>query len=177
MYESFSMFQFAVDNAASVERSVALLVAELPTHTDWILQYFTETRHSLIAYGFFVEHMRLLETEADLALFRQFLQASEYVPDRWLLKAACDQHCRLRHTFNSSVRFGERKKISVSQPTMLAEQSECNSDCNTGCIQILEMLLDISGAAAAVDDWICMYLYEVPELLNLLLQKKEEKIY
>ncbi len=137
MYESFSMFQFAVDNAASVERSVALLVAELPTHPDWILQYFTETRHSLIAYGFFVEHMRLLETEADLALFRQFLQASEFVPDRWLLKAACD----------------------------------------TGCIQILEVLLDISGAAAAVDDWICLYVYEVPELLNLLLQKREDNIY
>ncbi len=171
MYESFSMFQFAVDNAASVERSVALLLAELPTHPDWILQYFTETRHSLIAYGFFVE------TEADLVLFRQLLQASEFVPDRWLLKAACDQYCRLRHTFNSSVRFGERKKISVSQPTMLAEQSECNSDCNTGCIQVVETVLDISGAAAAVDDWICMYVYEVPELLNLLLQKREDNIY
>jgi hypothetical protein len=135
--ESYSLFQFAVDNASSVERSVALLVNQLPTHPDWVIQYFRETRHSLISFGFFVEYMRSMETEADLERFRELLHAAEIVPDRWLIKAACD----------------------------------------TESIQILEALLEIPGAVAAIDDWICLYVCEVPELLDVLLQKREEKIY
>ncbi len=144
--DSYSLFQFAVDNAASVERSVALLLAELPTHPDWILQYFTETRHSLIAFGFFVEYMRSMETEADLERFRELLHAAEIVPDRWLLKAACDQYCRLR------------------------QHSECNTDYDSRCPKILEVLLAVPGALAAVDDWICLYVYEVPELFEVFMR-------
>jgi hypothetical protein len=157
--ESYSLFQFAVDNASSVERSVALLLNQHPTQPDWVLQYFRETRHSLISFGFFVEYMRSVETEADLEQFQTLLQAAEIVPDRWLLKAACDQYCRLR------------------QPTMLAEQSELHSACDTRCPKILEALLEIPGAVAAIDNWICVYVCEVQELLDVLLQKREEKMY
>jgi hypothetical protein len=135
--ESYSLFQFVVDNASSVERSVALLVNQLPTHPDWILQYFRETRHPLISFGFFVKYMRSMETEADLEQFQTLLQAAEIVPDRWLLKAACDSRCP----------------------------------------KILEALLEMPGAVAAIDDWICFYVCEVPELLDVLLQKIEEKMY
>jgi hypothetical protein len=135
--ESYSLFQFAVDNASSVERSVALLLNQLPTQPEWVLQYFRETRHPLISFGFFVKYMRSMETEADLEQFQTLLQAAEIVPDRWLLKAAC----------------------------------------NSRCPKILEALLEIPGAVAAIDDWICLYVCEVPELLDVLLQKREEKMY
>jgi hypothetical protein len=86
MYDSFAFFQFAVDNAASIERSVALLLSELPTHSDWILEYLANTSHTLILFGFFREYI----PHADPEQFRTFLQASRVCPDR-LLEAACDR--------------------------------------------------------------------------------------
>lgn len=125
--DSFALFQFAVDNASSVERSVALLNAQLPTHTDWVREYLSTTSHAGILFGFLLECMKRVGTEADLEIFRDFLQASRVVPDRWLIKAACD--------------FGHPK--------------------------LLEVLLEVPGALTSVDNWILLYVYEVPEFMEV----------
>jgi len=129
MDESYSLFQFAVDNASSVERSVSLLYSHLLTHPDWILEYLHTTSHGGILYGFLLESMRSLETESDLAQFRDFLHASRIIPDRWLLKTACD----------------------------------------TMSPAIVKTLLEIPGVL--VDNWIMIYVYEVPELYAIFMEK------
>ena len=125
--DSYSLFQFAVDNASSVEGSVRVLIAQLPTHPDWVLEYLGTTSHAGISFGFLLEVIRSVETEEDLEIFRDFLQTSRVVPDRWLIKAACDR----------------------------------------GYPKILETVLEVPGATAAVDDWILVYVSDVPELLEV----------
>lgn len=131
MFESFLLFQFAVDNAASIERSVAVLIAELLLQPDWILEYLATTSHSHILYGFLLACILHINTASDLHQFRDFLHVSRVIPDRWLLKAACD----------------------------------------TRCPQILETLLEVPGAEIAIDEWLCIYIYEEPELLEILTEK------
>lgn len=91
--DDYCMFQFMVDNAASIERSVALLLAELPTHPLWVRYYLSITPNNNIQFSFFqrlLYTMPLPPTPTALHRLRDLLQVSQKVPDRWLLKAACD---------------------------------------------------------------------------------------
>ncbi len=70
----FSLFQFEVDNANTVERGVALLTAKLSTHPSWVFQYLFMSQQSTVAKEFlytFVCHA----TPQDIPMLRNLLEA------------------------------------------------------------------------------------------------------
>jgi hypothetical protein len=89
---SYDLMQFDVDNAISIERSVSILLSHIPNNSTWVKQYLGVTYHKNIIYTFFCEYLNSIETISDLELLREFLQITRFVPDRWILKRACDTH-------------------------------------------------------------------------------------
>ena len=83
----FLQFQFLVDNASSIERSVALLYAQYPQRSEWILQYVHET-HQPLLHNQLV--LRFVKAEIDICFLRELLWATQSQPNRTLLCAACE---------------------------------------------------------------------------------------
>ncbi len=91
----FPLFQFNVDNATSVERAVALLMEQYgpqqrPRQPDWVSRYLHQTPNIVLHHHFFSSFISERE-EVDLLELRHLLRVSGFVPDRWLLKTACDR--------------------------------------------------------------------------------------
>jgi hypothetical protein len=64
----FLLFQFDVDNANTLERSVSLLLAAMPQRTDWVLAYLQQTAHPFIVNEFLEAY-----AETDPVQFPHFL--------------------------------------------------------------------------------------------------------
>lgn len=73
--EDFLMFQFEVDNAATIERGVALLLSKLPTHLPWILTYLYISPHNTVAREFVHAFVRRAGPQ-DIPLLRDVLAAA-----------------------------------------------------------------------------------------------------
>jgi hypothetical protein len=96
----FPLFQFNVDNATSVERAVALLMEQYALQPqplrqqqrqpDWVSRYLHQTPNIVLHHHFFSSFISERE-EVDLLELRHLLRVSGFVPDRWLLKTACDR--------------------------------------------------------------------------------------
>ncbi len=89
----FLLFQFKVDNATSIERAVALLMEQYAGgHPDWVSRYLHQTPNIVLHHHFFSSFIAERE-EVDLLELRHLLRVSGFIPDRWLLKTACDCDC------------------------------------------------------------------------------------
>ncbi len=91
--DGYSMFQFEVDNASSIERSVALLLTQLHCYPAWVRHYLAITPNTNIQHTFFHQFVKSISIPPKPLELRQLhglLQVAQCVPDRWLLKAACD---------------------------------------------------------------------------------------
>ena len=73
--EEFSLFQFDVDNASTIERSVSLLLSKLPTHPSWVLNYVYQSPQSTITRDFIYAFINLATVE-DIPRLKDFLTAS-----------------------------------------------------------------------------------------------------
>ncbi len=71
----FLLFQFEVDNIATVERGVALLLSRLPTHPSWVLTYLRLSPQSTVAREFLYTFVRQA-TAKDVPLLRNVLAAA-----------------------------------------------------------------------------------------------------
>jgi hypothetical protein len=84
----YLLFQFEVDNAATLERSVFLLLSALPTHPDWVRTYLVMTTHPNLRAAFFDTYIPRCE-EPDV--LRDFLPATQYSPSLWNLAEATSE--------------------------------------------------------------------------------------
>jgi hypothetical protein len=73
--KEFSLFQFEVDNASTVERSVSLLLAKLPTNPTWVLNYICMSQPSTIANEFLCTFVNRATTE-DIPMLKDLLNIS-----------------------------------------------------------------------------------------------------